>query len=213
MERAYHFTSGVNWERIQDEGILRPYSTPEIPLLSFPINLYTPEQMERINRVKDSNPQFLNGKFIASIPDGKLDVWIEHGLLERVVSRCKDGITNQIVLLSYPISNEVGYVREHSHFSPKRCNELYGKDLSWFGNLFLSLLGGEEEANPDIEIILHQFELSANSVIELGKYDGSFEVPELWTPNTIPLGNLRMEQQFDFWKYFRAKSKDKQVVN
>lgn len=201
MERAYHFTSGVNWESIQAVGSLQPYSTPEIPLLRLPINPYTPDQMQRINLVTFFNSEYWKGKFIAAIPESGFDGWREYGLFDRVITRCRDGITNKVVQLSFPIDrNNKAYVREHAHYSPKRFIELYGRDLSDYTTLLL------DSEDGDIGILLQQFELCAGSVVRLDEYDGFYEVPELWTPQPIPTDEFQVENQFNFWSYIRDKS-------
>ncbi|MBS3104638.1 hypothetical protein J4234_00100 [Candidatus Woesearchaeota archaeon] len=198
--RAYHFTSGVNWESIRAKGSLEPYSTPEIPLLGLPTNPYTQSQMQRIEHIIASNPRYWNGNFLVAIPESGLNGWKENELMDRVIMRCRDGITNKVVLLSFSVDVSNGsYIKDHTHFSPKRFIELYGKDLSDFVTLLLDSEGGE------IERLLQQFELCSDSVIGLGDYNGSYQAPELWIAQPIPLNRLKLENQFDFWGYFRSK--------
>lgn len=197
---AYHITSGVNWESIQAKGSLEPYSTPEVPLLNLPIIPYTQGQRQRIERIIASNPAYWNGKFLVAIPESGLSGWKEHELMNRVILRCRDGITNKVVLLSFSVDvSKDGYIRDHAHFSPKRFIELYGKDLSDFATLFL------DSEDGDIERLLRQFELCSDSVIGLGDYNGSYQAPELWIAQTIPLDMVKLENQFDFWEYFRSE--------
>lgn len=194
MERIYHFTSGLNWQGIQYTKNLEPHSTPEIPLLNLPTNPYNAHQMKRIDEIIASNLDYWKGNFVVGIPESGIGAWKEFELFDRIITHCKDGVTNKVILLSFSLNEENGtYIRDHSYFSPKRFTELYNKDLSDFTTL---LLGGEE---GDIERLLKQFELCADSVVSLEDYKDSYEVPELWIPHQISLDSLEMEDQFDFW--------------
>ncbi|MBS3056348.1 MAG: hypothetical protein J4473_02840 [Candidatus Aenigmarchaeota archaeon] len=162
--RLYHLVSKSVLDRIKEVGYLEPRT--------------------------ETNDDFHPGVFIVCGAAPDFNEWKEYGLFETLTRKVKRG-SNGVVILSFPVSDENFYFREHAHISPKRFLELYGKDL-WsihmYGSDTAEIIGEEDYRN-----FQRQRDLYLSSWISGSEYDNSYSVPEVWYPDKVPLEKIKLE--------------------
>ncbi len=170
MGNVYHYTSRLNWELIQNDKFLAPRT--------------------RITEknVRDLIGELVNPKVLAImydyplftvvIPESGHSGWEEYGLLQHLTAHT----TNEVILKFPLIVSQGVLVREHAHWSPKECADLFGVDL--FGMDRTGKLTLEQLTDGRVKNQLAKY---YNSAVSLGGYDDSYKAPEFWFPHRIPL--------------------------
>lgn len=165
MRYIYHFTSKESWEKIKQSKKLLPQTV-----------------IEWVYNKKHFTEKTLSickaEKYTVGFPKPFHKGWREYGLWDELfrLIKCE-------VLLKIKIpENSEGFVREHSLCSPKGIKEKYKEDL-----YFLAYSGKISFEDPRIKESLIAY---WNSAIRLSEYKGNFKVPEIWTPEQIPLKDI-----------------------
>ena len=173
MDTLCHYTSKTKWEQILKDRFLVPRTRITEQNVRFLVgDLVKP----KVLTIMHNYPLFTVG-----IPDMNHPGWAEYGLLDYLTAHTTDE-----VVLRFPIEGRHGVlVREHKHWSPKECIDLYGSDL--FGIDRTGDLTLEQLADGRVKTQLAKY---YNSTVPLESYDGSYVAPEIWFPHTIPVSVL-----------------------
>ena len=170
MEYIIHWTSHSKWQEIQKHGMLLPKTEP------FPPDNYV-DISDRVRKIATSE------SYLVGIPEQSIDGYINCGLGERLME-----LTSPDVRLRVPILKSDGvFVRELVHLSPQHLRKLYGDDFieELKRNFVFSSVRDSRLRNAFSQYI--------ESAIELKKYKGQFEVPEIWLPQETLINLIEAE--------------------
>ena len=114
--------------------------------------------------IKKSPPRY----FIVGIPYHCHEGWVSSGLMRELIIHT----LGAEVMLQIPIVNKDDtFIREHVHLSPQRLEEM---GMNFFYNQW----------DPSLKEAYRRY---MESTIALFDYEGSYRVPEIWLPQTIPV--------------------------
>lgn len=179
IQRIYHLTSRNKWNKIKNEGYLKPLTDPGLD------NKDLSDQVRLI--IQDTN-------YLVGIPPGYVKVWDEYRLLEEVerhaVYRAPCGPRpnrNDIVVLSVPIlKTEDAFVREHKYPTGKWGDKFMPGAVMEVQFMHRSA-GMSMASKEQIEFENKLWTEYYNSTIRLQDYHGQFEVPEVWLAQETPI--------------------------
>jgi len=165
MDRIIHYTSDLNWEMIQESGLLLPksgatYASPTIVL------------SDRVRNVIQDD------LYLVGMQKPLCNGLVEYGVMDYLLKH-----TSGEVILNVPIiETGRGFVRDLAHISPKRFVDQYGEDLCK-----ASLEGNISDDDPRLVEADNKY---VESTIPLDQYDGSYLAPEIWLPQETPVSKL-----------------------
>ena len=173
IKDIYHYTSRKNWKQIQSDKFLKPMTRINEQRVRSSIG-----NLVKLNtfRIILAYPSFIVG-----VPEPNHSGWAKYGLLKPLIE-----YSTGEVLLSFPVGDRSGvFVREHKHWSPKECVDLYGVDF--FGLHRAKKLTLEQLNDKRLKTQIAKY---YNSAVQLRRYDGSYEVPEIWFPHQVSLSMI-----------------------
>lgn len=185
MNEVYHYTSKENWRRIQEDGVLHPFTNPffggmkrvgqKSKKVDMPSIFDTGKSCSEVSRIMIESEGFLVG-----LPSPTHEGWNEYGLMDALLRH-----TSGEVILRIPVINPKGaFIRDHARYSPRRFMELYGINL-------FDICGSSEKCEASLMEILIREETwnerrtkawadYLQSQVSFKEYKGDYLAPEIW---------------------------------